>query len=497
MKKPLKDSFIIGFALFSMFFGAGNVIFPPYLGLESGPHWLLGFISYYIADIGLALLAMFAILRQGSPEKVTSRIGKVPSVLLMCAIVLCIGPMLAIPRTAATTFETSVTPLVSGVSPVLFSVLFFLLILLLCVRERAVVDIVGKILTPALLIGLLILIVVGVVSPIGPVGDQALVENVAATGIEAGYQTMDVLATLLFGFIILKSAQAKGYTKAKAQIRVVSGASLVAGIGLLVVYLGLTYLGATTANLFDITVDRTYLVTSIVQQLLGHGGLILFAIVVALACITTAVGLVSACANYFSGLSGGRLSYPVLVCLICLFSAVVSNFGINEIIAIASPILSVVYPPHAGPDRSGPLRPPHPQRLGVPPGRSGRSGDQSAGGNQLLYRSGDRLPVPSAPGLPGLCLGGARPALWRHRAFYSPREEEIPRLLMPPFTCGQALGKRQGPVVFWKKNAPFQQWKGAVFFPRCQRCSIPAQRGHVVSAFLTCRSGSRCPVGWR
>ena len=316
MKKPLKDSFIIGFALFSMFFGAGNVIFPPYLGLESGPHWLLGFISYYIADIGLALLAMFAILRQGSPEKVTSRIGKVPSVLLMCAIVLCIGPMLAIPRTAATTFETSVTPLVSGVSPVLFSVLFFLLILLLCVRERAVVDIVGKILTPALLIGLLILIVVGVVSPIGPVGDQALVENVAATGIEA-----------------------------KAQIRVVSGASLVAGIGLLVVYLGLTYLGATTANLFDITVDRTYLVTSIVQQLLGHGGLILFAIVVALACITTAVGLVSACANYFSGLSGGRLSYPVLVCLICLFSAVVSNFGINEIIAIASPILSVVYPP--------------------------------------------------------------------------------------------------------------------------------------------------------
>ena len=173
MKKPLKDSFIIGFALFSMFFGAGNVIFPPYLGLESGPHWLLGFISYYIADIGLALLAMFAILRQGSPEKVTSRIGKVPSVLLMCAIVLCIGPMLAIPRTAATTFETSVTPLVSGVSPVLFSVLFFLLILLLCVRERAVVDIVGKILTPALLIGLLILIVVGVVSPIGPVGDRA------------------------------------------------------------------------------------------------------------------------------------------------------------------------------------------------------------------------------------------------------------------------------------------------------------------------------------
>ncbi|MFR6058465.1 MAG: branched-chain amino acid transport system II carrier protein [Evtepia gabavorous] len=107
MKKPLKDSFIIGFALFSMFFGAGNVIFPPYLGLESGPHWLLGFISYYIADIGLALLAMFAILRQGSPEKVTSRIGKVRAA--DSAIVLCIGPML-VPGPPPP-FETSVTPL--------------------------------------------------------------------------------------------------------------------------------------------------------------------------------------------------------------------------------------------------------------------------------------------------------------------------------------------------------------------------------------------------
>ena len=345
MKKHLQDSLVIGFALFSMFFGAGNVIFPPYLGLESGPEWLAGFFSYFMADIGLALLAMFAILRQGSPDGITARIGRIPSTALMCAIVLCIGPMLAIPRTAATTYETSLAPLVSGFSPALFSILFFLLILLLCVRETAVVDIVGKILTPALLIGLLILIVVGVVNPIGPVGEQPLVENVAATGVEAGYQTMDVLAAIVFGYIILKSAREKGHTTPGAQLRVVSGASLVAGIGLLVVYLGLTYLGATTARFFDITVDRTFLVVSIVRNLLGQAGIILFAVVVALACVTTAVGLVSACADYFSGLSGGRVSYRTLVCVICVFSAVVSNFGLNEIIAIASPILSVVYPP--------------------------------------------------------------------------------------------------------------------------------------------------------
>ena len=233
----------------------------------------------------------------------------------------------------------------SGVSPVVFSIVFFLLVFLLCVRETAVVDIVGKVLTPALLAGLLVLIVVGVVHPMGPVGEAPLVENVAATGIEAGYQTMDVLATLLFGYIILKSALEKGHNTQKSQARVVAGASVVAGIGLLVVYLGLTYLGATMSQFFDITVDRTYLVTSIVQGLLGQGGIILFAVVVALACLTTAVGLVSSCSAYFTGLSKGRISYPVMVFLLCLFSGVVSNFGINEIIAIATPILSVVYPP--------------------------------------------------------------------------------------------------------------------------------------------------------
>lgn len=345
MKRNWKDIFVIGFALFSMFFGAGNVIFPPYLGLGSGSEWLAGFFSYYIADIGLALLAMFAILRQGSPDGVTNRIGKIPSTLLMSAVVLCIGPLLAIPRTAASTFEMSVTPLVSGVSPVLFSVLFFLLIFLLCVQESAVVDIVGKFLTPALLIGLLVLIVLGVVNPIGPVGNHPLVDNVAATGVEAGYQTMDVLAALVFGYIVLKSARDKGHTEPRAQFQVVSGASLVAGIGLLVVYLGLTHLGATTARFFDLTVDRTFLVVSIVRNLMGYPGVVLFSVVVALACITTAVGLVSSCGNYFSSLSRGRLSYGLVVGIVCLFSAVVSNFGLEAIISIASPILNVVYPP--------------------------------------------------------------------------------------------------------------------------------------------------------
>ncbi|MGI6012965.1 MAG: branched-chain amino acid transport system II carrier protein [Oscillospiraceae bacterium] len=345
MHKTRRDIFVIGFALFSMFFGAGNVIFPPYLGLESGSQWFLGFACYYLADIGLALLALFATLYRGGIENITKPIGKVPATLLLSAIILCIGPMLAIPRTAASTYEMSLSPLVSNANPIFFSFLFFLVIFLLSMKESAVVDIVGKALTPMLLLGLLIMIVKGVLDPIGPIPTDTLVENVPANGIEAGYQTMDVLASLVFGIICIKSAEDKGYTKTKDKLRVVAAAGIIAGAALLVVYLGLTYLGVTTSHLFDLSVDRTALVVAIVRHLLGDYGVILFSIVVALACISTAVTLVSAAADFFSGLSGGRLSYRLLVMVICLFSAVVSNVGLEQIISIASPILEVVYPP--------------------------------------------------------------------------------------------------------------------------------------------------------
>ena len=343
MHRLLLDMFVIGFALFSMFFGAGNVIFPPYLGLSCGAEWFAGFAWYYLADIGLALLALFAVLRCGSTEKVMGRLGAIPSKILLSAIVLCIGPMLAIPRTAATTLEMAVNPLLPGVSPLLFSLLFFALIAALCVRQNAVVDIVGKFLTPALLIGLLVLIVLGVVNPIGPVPDRVLVESVAVTGIEAGYQTMDVLAAILFGIIILKSAEAKGYTQRRDQVKVVAGAAIVAGIALLVVYLGLTYLGVTTSRFFDLTVQRTFLMVSIVRNLLGTPGVWLFSLIVALACITTATALVSASADFFASLL--KVSYTKTVLAVCVFSAAAATFGLDTIVSIAAPILNIVYPP--------------------------------------------------------------------------------------------------------------------------------------------------------
>ena len=341
----VRDIIVVGFALFSMFFGAGNVIFPPYLGMESGPQWLLGFSAYFIADIGLALLGVFALLRVGSSEAVTLRLGKIPAELLMCAIILCIGPMVAIPRTSATTFEMAITPNIPGVSPVLFSVLFFALILALCIKESAVVDIVGKVLTPLLLVGLFAIIIKGIVTPLGEIAALPQIANAAVTGIKAGYQTMDALAALPFGIIVLQSVTAKGYDSGRKQFRVVGGAAVLAGVLLLCVYMGLAYLGATVSAQYTSDIGRAQLIMALVEALMGKVGVILFGVVVGLACVTTAIALTSSAAAYFAELCRGKVSYKVFVIAICVFSAVVSNLGLDRIVAVAAPVLDVIYPP--------------------------------------------------------------------------------------------------------------------------------------------------------
>lgn len=345
-KKHVTDSIVVGFALFAMFFGAGNVVFPPYIGMHAGEQWANGFLFYFIADIGLALVAMFAILHAGGADNITGRIGHVASKVLMCAVILCIGPMVAIPRTAATTLEMSVTPFFSGMSPVVFSIIFFAVILLLSIKQSAVIDIVGKILTPALLIGLLVLIVKGFVSPIGDIVDTGVsASEVTVNGIKSGYQTMDVLAAMAFGIIILSSADEKGYTDSKSAAKMIGIAAALSGVLLLIVYLGLTYLGATASTVFPTDISRANLVIGIVELLLGKAGLIIFAIVIALACITTAVALVSSAASFFAKLANDKISYSVFVVVICVSSAIISNLGLDMIIAIATPVLDIVYPP--------------------------------------------------------------------------------------------------------------------------------------------------------
>ncbi|UWD47973.1 branched-chain amino acid transport system II carrier protein [Clostridioides difficile] len=341
-----KDVIVIGFALFAMFFGAGNLIFPPYLGVLSGSSWLVAFIGFLFADGGLALLAVIAATKfNGDTSKMFSRAGKGLSIVLGCAMVICIGPLLAIPRTAATTYEMGILPTIgSGISPVIFSIVFFAIVLVLTIRPSKVVDIVGSILTPALLIALAVLIIKGIVSPLGEIRDASLIQNVFAEGITQGYQTMDALAASVFASIIIMSVIAKGYTGEKEKMKATVSAGVIAVVGMALVYGGLCYLGATVSEIYGQDVQQTALIVSITASLLGNTGKILLAIIVALACLTTAIGLSSAAGQYFSTLTDGKLKYEHIVIVVCVFSAIISNFGVSTIIKFSSPILSMVYP---------------------------------------------------------------------------------------------------------------------------------------------------------
>ncbi|MBN8046626.1 branched-chain amino acid transport system II carrier protein [Paraclostridium bifermentans] len=338
-----KDILIIGFALFSMFFGAGNLIFPPYIGISSGSSWLISFLGFILADVGIILLSIIAISKAGSLQNVIGRAGKKFGITLEFLMMLCLGPILVIPRTGATTFEMSILPLAKNFNPVLFSLIFFSITLLLTIKPTKVMDIIGKFLTPILLLSLAFLIVKGIVSPIGNLEDINS-SDLFITGVTQGYQTMDALGIGGIVALIMTSLVSKGYTDKNENISLAIKSALIACVGLTVVYGGLTFLGATASSLYDTNISQTALLINITHQLLGSTGTIMLAVVVGFACLTTSIGLTSVTGKFFEDFTNKKLKYEHIVIFICVFSAIVSNFGVDKIIQIAIPILSLIYP---------------------------------------------------------------------------------------------------------------------------------------------------------
>lgn len=339
------DFLVIGFALFSMFFGAGSLLFPPYLGMEAGTQWILGFFLFFLSDVGLAFVTMVAMIHQnGNISGVTGTIGKRPALILNTTVMVCIGPLLAIPRTAATTFEMSILPLFPSASMTWMSVLFFALVFVLTIRPSRVVDILGKFLTPLMVAALAVLIVVGVLNPLGPIAPP-VVDSVVSEGIINGYQAMDVLGALRFSMVICSAVTKRGYVEEKDRVHITSLACILAGELLFATYCGLTYLGATYSTIEDISqANQARLIIRIIERLLGYPGILILGVIVGLACLTTAIGLVSSSAAYFEQITKGKVTYPMVVAIVCVFSTAVSSFGLSAIISIATPILSVVYP---------------------------------------------------------------------------------------------------------------------------------------------------------
>ena len=344
MKKN-QDIITIGFALFAMFFGAGNLLLPPFIGMQIGDHVWITILAFGLTGILLPFLGILSIVKSGnSLQDLGNRIHPHLAPILGFIIMLCIGPLIAIPRTAATTFEVGIQPSFPNFSPIVSSILFFGITWALTIAPSKVVDIIGNILTPALLVLLILLIAVGIFNPLGDFSNTNLsAVDSFALGFTEGYQTLDVLASVIFAGIIINAAKAKGYNSVKEKSTVVISSGALSAICLFIIYGGLVYLGAT-ANIGDVTISRSALLIHIAKSTLGDYGMIAIAISIALACLTTSIALTAAVGSFFSDLTGGKLSYKLLVTLCCLVSGSLAVTGVDNIIKFAYPPLAFVYP---------------------------------------------------------------------------------------------------------------------------------------------------------
>lgn len=343
MKRTTKDFLVIGLALFAMFFGAGNLIFPPYLGKLMGSKFLLATLGFVITGVGLPFLGILACTKtNGNFEDMAGRISKRFAVLCSIAIFLAIGPMLAIPRTAATTYEITIQPVFPWISSLVSMILYFALNLCFVLRPSKVIDSIGKFLTPALLITLAIIIIKGIVSPVGTIVDTNAASVFSGSLIE-GYQTMDALAGLMFASVITSSVLQKGY-KGQEAVSITIKSGIVAILGLALIYGGLMYLGAQTSSILPKNISKTALLLEISSRTLGQYGGTVIGIAMGLACFTTSVGLITAGSSFFENVSSGKLSYKMNAIVISIVSIVIGNFGVDKIVKISVPVLCILYP---------------------------------------------------------------------------------------------------------------------------------------------------------
>lgn len=348
----LRKYFVFGLLLFALFLGAGNIIFPPHLGQMAGEKLGVSIFGFLITAVGLPLLAILAIAySEGGLRSIANRVGLLFGLVFTLMVYLAIGPFFGIPRTATVSYEIGILPFLSGDMTemkwplFLFTIAFFVITIFLSLNPAKLVNRIGKVLTPLLFVVIGALAVKSIVTPIGDLGPVQgdFQSHPFFSSFVEGYLTMDVIGALVFGSMIIQAVHAEGIYEKKSVLKAMVIASVVAAIGLAFVYLSLAYIGATSVGAIGIQENGGQVLALASTYLYGEIGKVLLAVTIILACLTTAIGLVSACAQFFSQ-AFPKVSYKVYVFIFATFSMVLSNFGLTELIAISVPVLMMIYP---------------------------------------------------------------------------------------------------------------------------------------------------------
>lgn len=354
MNKTLSTGEVIavGLMLFSIFFGAGNLIFPPALGQAAGENLLPAIAGFLVTGVGLPLMGVLAIGLAGGEytKKIVMRVHPKFALVLLVILNLTIGPLFAIPRTGAVAFEVGIRSLVDAddfaLGQFIYTLLFFSVTYFLARNPSKIVDRIGKILTPLLLFFMALLFIQTIYAPLGQLQPPASNYQVAPflQGFQEGYLTMDLLAFIAIGTIVIHSIQDKGVTSRASIGKLCIIAGLISASLMSVVYISLAYLGASSAEILGQSENGGVILTKVAKLYFGQFGSLILAVIITFACLTTSSGLASSCAYYFNRLSKGKVQYQRILLLIIVFSMIAANVGLNGLISFSVPFLEVIYP---------------------------------------------------------------------------------------------------------------------------------------------------------
>ena len=338
-----KETLVTSFALFSMFFGAGNLILPPLLGFQAGNDWILVTLGFGISAVLLPLLGIIAHARlQGTlmdfSKKISPYFGLIYGIVVY---LICIA--LPAPRTASVTHEMAIQPFFD-VSSLLTSVIYFSLVFVFALNRSKVLDLLGQFLTPLILLILLTIIGIAIVQP-HPEMISPVIKTPVVTGLLEGYQTFDAVAAMVVGGVLIVSIHMNHQGTYHEKKKLVTQSGILAGIALLLIYAGFIYTGAVFNSSFPENSSRTALLAGISTETLGSIGNAFLSVLVALACFTTAIGIVTGTADFVKGLAGNSQTAYVLTALLSsLLGVIMGQFDVQYIIAVAVPALMLVYP---------------------------------------------------------------------------------------------------------------------------------------------------------
>lgn len=350
MKLGKRNLLVVSVMLFALFFGAGNLIFPPFLGQNAGTHTLAAMVGFLATAVILPVLGVVVVARFDGLEKLGQQVGKRFALVFTLLIYLSIGPGLGIPRAASVPFEMAVAPYLPQEANLslwmaVYSLVFFLVALWLCLSPGKLVNRIGRGLTPAMLTLLTLLFVCFLFRGETQVAQPR--DSYAAApllkGFTEGYNTMDTIAALNFGLVISTTLASFGLREKRDRMRYTVLAGLLAGTILALVYAMLSYMGMCSSGVYALQDNGAWTLRCIVYQVFGGTGAVLLAAIFTLACLTTCVGLINSISQYFSTLFAG-VSYRTWVFVITFFSLLVCNLGLNMILSISVPVLNAIYP---------------------------------------------------------------------------------------------------------------------------------------------------------